>query len=123
MAVLLGTGLLWNASAHAKDYTRSCSAAITIGATTPDGRRLQGTSYNFSGRGTVGYFTPNKARERARRNIDAARARRYRAAAAPRASFPIFERPLTAGPCRGRSIPTCTPLYTDPHLKRKDEVA
>ena len=57
-------------TAEARDYTRSCSATISIGATTTSGQRLRGGSHDFSGQGTVGYFAPNKARERARRNID-----------------------------------------------------
>jgi len=63
------------------DVTRSCSATITIGATTVSLQRLQGASYHFSGRGTHGGLSPNTARERARRNIDecidAAWARRH----------------------------------------------
>ncbi len=50
----------------ARDYTRSCSATISI---SPAGGG-SGVSHNFSGRGTVGAFMPNTARERARRNID-----------------------------------------------------
>ncbi len=67
--------------AEARDYTRSCTATIGINAQSPTGERLRGASYRFSGQGTVGYFAPNTARERARRNIDecidAAWAHRY----------------------------------------------
>lgn len=79
--IVIGATLGWSGTGLAKDYTRSCSATISIGATTPSGQRLRGATYNFSGRGTVGWFAPNKARERARRNIDecidAAWARRH----------------------------------------------
>lgn len=50
--------------------TRSCSATITIGATSLSGMRLHGASYSFTGQGHVGYFAPNTARERARANIE-----------------------------------------------------
>ena len=51
--------------ADAKDYTRSCSATISISA-----EGGAGVSHAFTGRGTVGSFMPNTARKRARRNID-----------------------------------------------------
>lgn len=57
-------------SADAKDYTRTCNASFAIGATTPTGGRLTGASYRFTGQGTVGYYAPNTARERALGNIN-----------------------------------------------------
>jgi hypothetical protein len=51
------------------DETRSCTATYSVsigsisGATNP-------TYPPFTGRGTVGYFNPNEARERARHNLD-----------------------------------------------------
>jgi hypothetical protein len=56
--------------AEARDYTRSCSASFAIGAATPAGGRLAGATYRFSGQGTVGYYAPNTARERALANIN-----------------------------------------------------
>jgi PAN domain len=60
--------LLFHTGAFAKDYTRSCRASYSVH---PSSIR-DGNSYTFefSGRGTIGYYNPNKARERARRNID-----------------------------------------------------
>ncbi len=54
----------------AKDYTRSCTATYVISATTPTGARLTGANFSFTGKGTVGYYAPNTARERALKNIN-----------------------------------------------------
>ena len=66
VAGLAAMTALVTAPVVAKDYTRSCSATISI---SPVGGG-SGVSHSFSGRGTVGAFMPNTARERARRNID-----------------------------------------------------
>ncbi len=52
---------------YAKDYTRSCTAKIGISPSSFRGTSVERT---FQGRGTVGSYMPNTARERARRNID-----------------------------------------------------
>ena len=66
------TALVFSVSApvFAKDYTRSCTATYNLSARTPGGTRLRGEQRSFQGKGTIGYYNPNKARERARRNID-----------------------------------------------------
>ena len=61
--------LLLNQPVNAKDYTRSCKATYIFSAETPDGARLQGAQREFQGKGTAAH-NPNKAREKARRNID-----------------------------------------------------
>lgn len=53
--------------AVARDYTRSCTAQYNI---SPTSFRGTGIQRSFTGRGTVGSYMPNTARERARRNID-----------------------------------------------------
>jgi hypothetical protein len=53
--------------AGASDYTRSCRARWSVG---PTSFRGQSWSFEFEGRGTVGYYNPNEARRRARGNID-----------------------------------------------------
>jgi hypothetical protein len=53
--------------AHAKDYTRSCTAKYIISPHSFRGESLERT---FQGKGTVGWYAPNTARERARRNLD-----------------------------------------------------
>ncbi len=65
-ACLLALAMGLAMPAHSRDYTRSCSATISI---SPTGGG-SGVSHNFTGRGTVGAYMPNTARERARRNID-----------------------------------------------------
>ncbi len=51
--------------ASAKSYTRSCRANMEVSY---QGQQIG--SLNFTGKGTVGYFAPNKARKRAKKNID-----------------------------------------------------
>lgn len=86
---------------YAKNYTRSCSAKILISASTPTGERLQGAQFDFTGKGVVGYYAPNKARERARRKIDrcldAAWQRRYGTSTPPACteSSRIYNYPFT----------------------------
>ncbi len=58
------------AEAQAKSYTRTCNASFLVSATTPTGARLTGATYRFTGQGTVGYYAPNTARERALTNIN-----------------------------------------------------
>ncbi|THB79847.1 MAG: hypothetical protein D6B25_00215 [Desulfobulbaceae bacterium] len=53
--------------ASAKTYTRSCGAKYTV---SPSSFRGTSWSFSFTGKGKIGYYNPNKARERARRNID-----------------------------------------------------
>ncbi len=48
------------------DVTRSCGASYSV---CPSGGGSC-WSFDFTGRGTVGYFNPNEARRRARHNID-----------------------------------------------------
>ncbi|MCP3971317.1 MAG: hypothetical protein GY717_13555 [Rhodobacteraceae bacterium] len=50
----------------AKTYTRSCTATIAVSVAGGG----NGVSHRFTGKGTVRGFFPNKARERARDNID-----------------------------------------------------
>lgn len=56
--------------AYAKTYTRSCKAAYYINPTSiaGGGRRLD--LRQFTGKGKIGYYNPNKARRRARKNLD-----------------------------------------------------
>lgn len=70
IAATAGLALTLAAPADAKSYTRSCKATIGYTATTPSGVRLGGGSAAFTGKGTVGWYAPNTARERARENID-----------------------------------------------------
>ena len=68
---------------HAKDYTRSCHARYSV---CPSSFRGTCWNFEFDGKGTVGYYNPNKARERARHNIDEcidAHWRRYTATGRP----------------------------------------
>jgi hypothetical protein len=66
--VLFTSLFIMNTPANA-DVTRSCKAKYVVSississATSP-------TYEFFTGKGTVGYFAPNKARERARKNLD-----------------------------------------------------
>jgi hypothetical protein len=59
--------MLFGNAAFAKDYTRSCSANVRF---EPTSFRGTSWSYSFSGRGTVGYYAPNTARERAAARIN-----------------------------------------------------
>jgi hypothetical protein len=54
---------------EAKTYTRSCQATYNVVARTPTGGSLTGGNFTFTGKGKVGYYAPNKARERALGNI------------------------------------------------------
>jgi len=56
--------------AYAKTYTRSCTASYYINPTSipSGGRRL--VLHRFTGKGKIGYYNPNKARRRARKNLD-----------------------------------------------------
>lgn len=51
----------------AKTYTRSCGAHYSACPSSFSGRCWQ---FDFTGKGSIGYYNPNKARERARKNID-----------------------------------------------------
>jgi len=66
------TALLFSLSApaYAKDYTRSCKATLSASAQTPGGTRLRGVQRSFQGKGTIGYYNPNEARRRARKNLN-----------------------------------------------------
>jgi len=55
----------------AKDYIRQCKANLYFSASTLDRQKNMTHAYpSFIGKGKVGYWAPNKARERARQNID-----------------------------------------------------
>lgn len=60
--------LLIGGEAAAKNYTRSCGARYSVTPTSISGGHAY--TFQFQGRGTVGYYNPNEARRRARRNID-----------------------------------------------------
>jgi hypothetical protein len=64
--LVLASGL-WTSGAAAKDYTRSCTAKYIVSPHSFRGESLERT---FQGKGTVGSYMPNTARERARRNLD-----------------------------------------------------
>ena len=53
----------------AKSYTRGCSVRYSV-TPTINGRSGNSATFTFEGKGTVGYYNPNEARRRARRNID-----------------------------------------------------
>lgn len=59
--------MLFGNAAFAKDYTRSCRGSVRF---EPTSFRGTSWSYAFTGKGTVGYFAPNKARERAAANLN-----------------------------------------------------
>ena len=70
--VLVAAILVAAGNANARDCVRSCRATIGVGASTPLGQWLEGVTFaSFTGSGVVGYYAPNSARLRARRNIDA----------------------------------------------------
>lgn len=76
--------LVFENVALAKNYTRSCKAKYSVNPTS-----FRGTSwtFEFTGKGTIGYYNPNEARRRARRNIDECidtHWRRYTASGRPR---------------------------------------
>lgn len=61
--------IITDTPADAKTYTRSCTAKYSVSVTSPRG--ISGQTYpSFTGKGTIGYFRPNEARRRARRNLD-----------------------------------------------------
>jgi hypothetical protein len=60
--------LIMNTNSSA-DVTRSCTAKYVVGVSSVSGATVP-TYTPFTGKGTVGYFAPNKARERARKNLD-----------------------------------------------------
>jgi len=65
-SILLFVGI--NSDAQAKSYTRSCKANYYVAPTSIRG----GATVNlpkFTGKGTVGYFNPNEARRRAKKNL------------------------------------------------------
>ena len=55
------------APVQAKDYTRTCHARYSV---CPSSFRGVCWNFDFDGKGTIGYYNPNKARERARHNLD-----------------------------------------------------
>jgi hypothetical protein len=63
-ALLLICGTGW-----AKDYTRSCSALYVVKPTSIPGGGTTAFSPVFTGKGKVGYYNPNEARRRARKNL------------------------------------------------------
>ena len=84
--MFMAVSFICESTVLARDYTRSCSARYIVSPTSIRG----GASwqFDFTGRGTVGaYAIINKARERARRNIDECidtHWRRYTATGRPR---------------------------------------
>jgi len=55
---------------NAKDYVRACQAEYSVKVKTLKGGYLGTRVFKFSGKGKVGWYAPNKARERARANIE-----------------------------------------------------
>jgi len=59
-----------NNSSYAKNYTRSCTAYYYAIPTSIPGGGNRVILPEFTGKGTVGYYNPNEARRRARKNLE-----------------------------------------------------